>query len=388
MKKSRILLISFILLICILLSGCWNRREIESLSFVLASGIDQSGDQFQLSTQVVNTEALAKNAPSGIHSYFVFTSKGKTIFDAVRNATQSAPSKLFWSHTKVLVLSEEVAQKGALSALGFFIRDAEERRNFHILVTPGRAETVINADVKTKSLPAMALANTLESNYKSTSQTSIVTLNDFLLEIHGTECPIVPTIKIIKTQKGEQEYQILGSAVFNKDKFISYLSPIETRGVQWVKGKVKSGIIVTPCLDAGKNDKDGKISFEIYQEKSKIDIKKGNNQISIEVHIKERGNLAEGACIKSEINPNTLAKINKLKETAIKEEIQGALKKAYELKTDVFGFGEQIHRKYPKDWKTMKDNWSNKFPSIPVKIIVDSRINGTGLIQVNEGGKK
>ncbi|HPD01686.1 MAG TPA: Ger(x)C family spore germination C-terminal domain-containing protein, partial [Acetivibrio sp.] len=56
----------------------------------------------------------------------------------------------------------------------------------------------------------------------------------------------------------------------------------------------------------------------------------------------------------------------------VKSLCEKALNKAQkELKTDIFGFGEEIHRKHPKLWKKLKKEWSNKFPDLPVNITVE-----------------
>jgi spore germination protein KC len=57
-----------------------------------------------------------------------------------------------------------------------------------------------------------------------------------------------------------------------------------------------------------------------------------------------------------------------------------ALKKAQELNTDIFGFGEVIHQKYPKEWKELEKRWDEVFPEIEVKVIVKSKLNLTGEI--------
>ncbi|GAA3328162.1 hypothetical protein GCM10020331_071020 [Ectobacillus funiculus] len=111
--------------------GCWNRKEIETLSFVIAVGIDPSESGYLVSTQVANTAALTKEGAKNAPNFFcLYYSWKKTIFDAIRTATHNSPYKLYWSHTKVLVLSEETARKGLEPVLDYFARDAEERRNF------------------------------------------------------------------------------------------------------------------------------------------------------------------------------------------------------------------------------------------------------------------
>ena len=50
-----------------------------------------------------------------------------------------------------------------------------------------------------------------------------------------------------------------------------------------------------------------------------------------------------------------------------------ALDKAQKtLKTDIFGFGEAIHRKYPKVWEKIKSDWNDKFLDLPVSITVEA----------------
>lgn len=41
------------MLIALLLSGCWNRRELNELGIAVAAGIDRVEDRYRLSVQVV-----------------------------------------------------------------------------------------------------------------------------------------------------------------------------------------------------------------------------------------------------------------------------------------------------------------------------------------------
>ena len=380
MKYSRFRKIILICLLCFLFlfsTGCWNRKEIDTLAFVIAVGIDSSPNGFLVSTQVANTAALTKEGVMNAPNYFVYSIQGKMIFDAIRNSTHSSPNKLFWSHTKVMVLSEEIARKGLKQELEYFARDAEERRNFLLVITPQSAKDIIQADVKTTSIPALSLSELLEG-YKYTSQTAYINLNDFLREYHTTTCSLLPEVHIVKNQGGKQGYRVSRAAIIKGDKFISYLTRKETRGALWVQGKVKSGIIVTRCLNRNKKDW---ISFEIYKAGAKIKAEKKSGKFVINVDIKEQGNIAEASCIKNEVNPKKIRQMEELEEEAIKKEIKSSLKKAQELNTDIFGFGEAIHRTYPKDWKKIEKKWDAIFPTLKVNIKVKTKITSDALIE-------
>jgi len=382
MKCSRlrkIILICLLCFLCLFSAGCWNRKEIDTLAFVIAVGIDSSQKGYLVSTQVANTAALTKQGVMNAPNFFVYSNAGKTIFDAVRTSTHTSPNKLFWSHTKMLVISEELARKGLNPVFDFFARDAEERRNFLLAITPQRAKEIINADVKTTSIPAITLSELLEA-YKFSSQTAYINLNDYLREQHSTISSLLPEVRLVKDQGAKVGYKVYRAAVIKKNKFISYLTRKETRGALWVLGKVKSGIVETKCLDKSKNSKE-RIAFEIYKSDAKVKVKKKSGQYMINVDIKEQGNIAEASCIKNEINPKKIKKMEKMKAEAIKKEVESSLKKAQELNTDIFGFGELIHRSYPKDWKKIEKQWDEIFPTLKVKIKVETKITSDALIE-------
>lgn len=50
---SKFSLICFLLILPLLLSGCWSKRELNELAIVVALGVDKVDDEYELSIQVV-----------------------------------------------------------------------------------------------------------------------------------------------------------------------------------------------------------------------------------------------------------------------------------------------------------------------------------------------
>lgn len=381
-ERLRIFLICLILLLSFLTAGCWNYREINHLGFVLAAGIDPSKQGILLTVQTSNAAALSKQGTNA-SKFFTFTSTGETYFDAVRKITHvsAAPDRLFWPPSKVFVINEEVAKQGIVPYLEFSSRDAEVQRNLLLIVTPDRTADLLRANVKTEEIPGLAIFDLLEG-YKATSTTVKINLNNFLRTYHSSRSALLPTVRLVNNQGKEKGYYISGSAVFKKDKLVGYLTPIETRGVLWAQGEVKSGIIVTKCPHSKGNKLEERISFETLRSSTKIRAEKHQNEITIHLKIKESGNLAEGACVQEEVLPPNIDELENLKKEKIITEVQGALEKAQnELHADVFGFGEVIHRTYPKEWKSLKQNWDQVFSTLKVNVEVETKITGNALIQ-------
>lgn len=56
--------------------------------------------------------------------------------------------------------------------------------------------------------------------------------------------------------------------------------------------------------------------------------------------------------------PETWDSLEKRQAAVIESEVKAALRKAQaELGVDIFGFGEAVHRKYPKEWQELKGRW-------------------------------
>ncbi|HHY42143.1 MAG TPA: Ger(x)C family spore germination protein [Thermoanaerobacterales bacterium] len=216
---------------------------------------------------------------------------------------------------------------------------------------------------------------------KSSSATSMavqVNINEFLKNLASpTSDPIACRIEMIQDhQNKNQKMRLTGASVFRKDKLVGFLDEHETRGLNWILGKVVSGII----LVKSPKDENEDVALEIIRASSKIIPEISDDQIKITIEIKEEGNLAEQLPDIDLTNTKTFKELEQRKAQVIKNEVQSVLEKAQkEWGADIFGFGDAVHRKYPKEWKTLQTKWRDVFPTINVEIKVDARLRDTGL---------
>jgi spore germination protein KC len=79
-------------------------------------------------------------------------------------------------------------------------------------------------------------------------------------------------------------------------------------------------------------------------------------------------------------DPFVIRKLNKIASTQVKKELLTTINKVKQEKSDVFGFGEIIHRKDPSYWRKVKENWNEQyFPELDVKVNVKVFIRRTEL---------
>lgn len=380
-KRSGFLRLTAICLIVILsATGCWNRRELNTLAVVMGVGIDkgEAQGQVRLTAQIVKPGQLkthqAGGGGSGGKAYINIENTGETVFSTIRRFTHKFNQKLYFQHNQILVFSREIAQEGVQKSIDFFLRDQETRLTVFVLVAKNKAGEILDVHPQLQNIPAIDIADILKAQH-ATSQTSLVRMDQFTSRLMSrTTAPIAPFIEVSEESNEKRAY-VSGTAVFKKDKLVGELNDAETRGLLWVLGEVKSGIIDVDC--PGGN---GKISLEIIRANSKVTPEIKDDKIHITVKIKEEGSLGSQSCSEDFTLPTAIEALEKRKAAAIRNEVLAALKKARELNTDIFGFGDSVHQKYPKQWQEYETRWDEIFPHIEIELSIEAKIRRLGRI--------
>ncbi len=380
MKRYFIICLTVILFVT--LTGCWSRHELNALSIVAAVGIDKSKTEEKIQTtfQIIKPSALKTSGSSSSgdqEGVWTLSSTGYTVFDAFRNATMQSDRKLFFCENKVIVIGEEMAKSGIAPLLDIISRDPEPRRLSWLLIAKGEASDIIKAKHEQEKIPSQAIDGMIKAS-SSTSTAVKVNINDFLkcLSTPGMDSVACRIELMGDGKQSDKKMRVTGAAVFKKDKLVGWLDRPETRGLNWVLGKVSSGIIVVKSpKEENKN-----VALEIIRASSKITPEIQDGKITITVEIHEEGNLAEQMSNVQLTNVEAFKELEKRKSQVIKNEINAALDKAQkEWGTDIFGFGEAIHRKYPKEWKELKGKWREEFPKVDIQVKVDAKLRTAGI---------
>lgn len=359
------------------LSGCWNRRELDTLAIVSGVALDkpEEADQIMITTQIIKPSEIESTSgnggeTSGANPYFNLTETGTSIIEAIRKITEICSRKLYWSHNNIIIISWDLAQEGVRKYLDLFVRDPEARLLVFLLVSKGQAKDILEEKPDLKTIPAMEIAEIVKAS-GATSFAPQITLKVFSERLLSkTTSPVAPIILLTEEEK---RAHVAGTAVFKQDKLAGELDEIETRGFLWVTGGIKSGIINVECPQGGGQD-----SLEIIRADKKIIPEIKDGRIGITIKIKEEGNLISHMNNKDLSEPAAWEDLKKRQTAAIEGEIRAALQKAQQLNTDIFGFGESIYKKYPKLWREIEPKWDELFPSLEINIVVDAKLHHPG----------
>ena len=368
--------IAAILVSLLLLCGCWNRRELDTMSIVLGCGIDKGEKPGEISL----TCQIEKPSPAGgggagggapAAQFLNVSNKGTDLFSILRDSNSQVGRKLYFPHNQVLILGEDFAKEGIRTQLDFFLRDPETRTTVMVFVAMGKASDIMNQPTVLEGAPVIDIVNMLQAQENTSEAPHIQVLDLLTALISPTTSAVAPLVSIEK-DGDKTKVVVAGTGIFKGDKLVSALNGVETRGYLWVKGKVKSGIINFPFMD-------GDVSLEIIQAKSKVKpvlLPDGTPMVKVEVT--EIGNLGAQ---NSMIDMSSVGMMGQLEHRAaevIKSEILYTLQKTKVLGTDIYGFGDLFHQHYHKEWKTMGEQWKDLYRDLKVEVTVKTQIKSSG----------
>nr|WP_284646666.1 Ger(x)C family spore germination protein [Paenibacillus chinjuensis] len=375
--------------ITLILSGCWNRREMNELAINMGLGIDKVGKEYRITAQVVNPrEVAAKGGGGGESAVTVYQASGVTIFDAIRRITEESPRRLYMSHLRVLVLGEGLAKQGIGPVLDYLSRDHELRTDFYIVVAKDtRAEEILKVQTAIEEVPANKLFTSMYESQKSWAPTVTVTLDKLITDLVSEgKNPVLTSVKLIgkasnpqvktnQTPNPQPRIKLSGLAVFRKDKLIGWLDEEQSKGYSFLIDKVANTVGRITCPDGGK------LNLEIVRTKTDTKGRVVNGKPEIRIDIHSEGNIGEVQCQIDLTKPETITELENIANERLKQIILQTINTVQKnYKTDIFGFGETIRRSDPKGWKQIREDWDKLFPEMTVQVNTDNQIRRLGTV--------
>lgn len=373
-----------------LLTGCWDRREVNDTAMVLGAAIDQAkNNEIKLTAQILIPRSASGGqqgqGPGGTNSQVLVRSAiGENMADASSKLQTKFPRQIFWGHCKAYVFGEKLAKAGGIhKQIDFLLRHPEPRESAHLFVSSGEAAKIMELN------PPLELYIGEVLRKLSEEQVGVrVTVKDFeQMLTSDAEAPLLPLIKKIKTIAREKTdatiASIIGTAIFKKDKMIGQIDISVTRGMLWLRNEI--GVTAVTI-----NPKKGEtVSLDPIQERTKFLPSIENGRWKMLIKIKSEGTIVQNGSQFDMMSPNITKKLEKYLKKDITKRIHLCLTQVKdEMNADPFGFADAFHRKYPKQWEKVKDHWDEVLPQVDVKVELEARIRRPGLFTAPAGLKE
>lgn len=378
--KKILVIISLILLT----SGCYNYQELNDYAIATGMAIDYADGKYEVSMLISNSPKSSSEASSGDYQTVVYSGKGDTIYDAIKEIGLISPKEIYFGHLSIVILSEELAKNGINSSLEFLLQEPRSKKNFYVaLAKDTKAKDVLSISTPLTDFPSETLAN----NIKVTNdlQGSVVSTNFNTLLYYIVNDGVNPVLNGFKLIGNEEKgakttntetnlpkayVKLTNLGIFKGDKLITWASKDESRGINIINDNIGELYVQVKCDDG---------YIVIATEKMNV-TKKVDQKGNVTVNVNGDGAINEITCNIDLSKQNTMKQITQKVNKKVKSFAQKGIKLSQDYKTDLFGIGLKYYQDYPKQFNKIKD-WDEYYANIDFKINVDINLNSTGSIE-------
>lgn len=380
MKK--IILLIFLTFIC---TGCYNYKELNELGIVSAMGISKDGDLYNLDIQLLN---ILDSEKSGLNKspITVISGQGETIFEAARSMNRKTSKVFFLADVDYVFLDQSVLNDGLDEIMDFLIRDTRLSLNFLVVTsTENKSLDILSSishfDTNSANNLYDAVMNS-EIRYGGINSLHVRELiNNYYAKGKYT---IFPNVYIKDTSKSSENdsledsksesYVEVKNMVFFKDKEAIELTDEETKGVNFLRNKIKNATLTIEC-DGGY------FTIETLESKMKLKSKLNIDQLNVNGNV--GAEIVYYGCKDNLDNADVLKSISKKAEKEVESYITKAFNKSKKYNYDFLGLGNYIYKnnyKYfdfeNKDWNKDGLNKLNLKYNIDVSLYKQGNLRG------------
>ncbi|MFJ7829718.1 Ger(x)C family spore germination protein [Peribacillus sp. NPDC097284] len=367
-----------LLVLVLILSGCWDSNEPERLVYAHGVGVDYKDGKVVVYLQIINLQGLAKTEaggdPSSQNASDVGTGTGDTLEEAIFDLYHTSDRRIYWGHLSFVIFSDEALNAGGFKkTVDFLDRYRETRyRIFFYMTKESVKEAMLVAPIENISLAFSKLSDP-EGNYKQSSFIPPINLRELIIEMDEPAYFVsIPRMKVTKQWSGQKEKKkdlLLDSiAVISENKIKTIFPTRAMKGARLVnKNFVRDSVTLFPGT---RQD----TSVIVYEKKVKMKpVIEKDGKVRFHIKMKLKSSIET---MKVDSSPKEYER--ELKRI-LKKEIKYTYKYAKEKKVDLFRLSETLYRKDIKKWKEIQKDGEIPLEDDTIKSIkIEVNLQNTG----------
>lgn len=365
-----------LLLLVLLVSGCWSRIEVTDLGVVIGMGVDRGK-----SSRVRVTLYISRSPGSGPtergEARWVVAREGVTIADALRHVSQASPRRITLHHLRIVLIGEEYARQGMGDLFDFVSRSPQVRLITRIMVVRGSAQEVLETPPQLEALQPENISEMVPARGGPEPR-----LKDVLVSRTAeTSSPWVYAMHVITRPArvpgaGVRAAELNGAALLRKDRVVAMLDRQTAQGLAWFENSPKEAVITAPC----PGDQERRTSARVTNGKVTITPRLTSSKLSFLVEAVGQLEMISTDCGAGIPDPAVRRRIELQLEAELKTRLKAAVQAFQAAKTDPVAFGKRVQLAFPAYWRTISQRWPELWAGTPVTITSRLRITEAGLL--------
>lgn len=396
-----------------MLGGCWDHEPPETTAFILMIGFDpypEDPEQTVITQLAVLPSALATgeqgSMPEG-KPFYLLSSNARTLEASQMSVVDHLSRLPRLEHLDALVFGEDFAKDGppTEAAIAWALRHPQIRPGVLLFIADGEnassAQQFLDATPALDPLPGAALDGLMRhadrvpyifpTRTYQFARTLLSPRIDGAIPVVTRDNPItakVPPGFEPQAHAGasgggasggsdemESQIRLLGMAIFKGPTLVGKVIGQDADGLVWIRGRSKAPIAIrhpkypdrfisatglgSSAKRTARLETDDKVVLSI--------------QIEANMDVWGEGSLEPGG-IRSYVK-----EIEKELGAIITEKVRRTMRHLQMLQGDIFGFGEELYRKSPRDWDKVAERWDELYANAQVEIKVTVKVLRMGL---------
>lgn len=367
------------LLICILLTGCWDRTEINDIAFVVSSAIDKKKDQYRVAMQIplvgqLGGQTGGGGGTAGSKTWYVDSASGTTIREANNKLQTSLSRTINTSHRRTVIIGEDMARDGVAPVFDILTRNPQNRLTALILVSRGEARDILNTDVQLEQFPAemireLAIIATSRPVFLSRFMSDLVEI--------GSD-PYAPVISASKTKpggKGKSNLKIDRLAIFKKDRLMDIFKDEHMTAALMLLNQARQ-----PEFIVDLPNQMGQASIQLQKSNASFHAAEKNGKLSMTIEIRAKGIIMENQSTYETRENDQYYIIQKALNRTIKKDVISTVHRLQKLKADPAGFQDRTIRSTATTKNLLKKEWEEVYKDMEVHVVPIVTIEQGGVL--------
>ncbi|MGR9049816.1 Ger(x)C family spore germination protein [Halobacillus faecis] len=371
-------------LMLLLLTGCWDIKEIEDVGIVTGMGLDVNEDKDELT--MINQYVVPARIPTQQSSaqqqtapYQNISQSGKTFFEIIRNNSLESNRPPNYTHLKSILTSTALFEKErADQVIDLFIRDHEFRRTTPVFLTKDPVLDILSTDPAKELFPSIQIKSLSENFNKNNQNPTNLSIGDMSQLISENKSFLIPGITL---NEGTIKSSGAGIIEAESSKYVGWINVEDMEGVRYIHNTVQGGFIY---LDEEKVE-DGPIILEIKGSKTKFKTKVTGDHLEMTFKIATSTTLAEDWGTGRDVyNKGWKKAIEDASNKVTQGKVERVLKLAQqEYRIDFLNVSNWVQIHEPEYWEKHEKEWREIFPDITFKVEVTTEITDFGTQNFN-----
>ncbi|RAR43471.1 Ger(x)C family spore germination protein [Paenibacillus sp. MDMC362] len=363
-------------MLSLLLSGCWDHKEVQDINYITALGIDYKDNKYIIYVQMLDFATIAKqesSKPTEKAPIWVGRGTGTTLTEALIDLYTSSQQRVSWGHVTALVLTESVLQPKQLSQVFDLTNRSQEIRYTKWLYgTKDKMEDLFTVSPFFQLSPLHSLLHEPRESYVQFSFIRPIQFVNFIrLYREKAATVILPSLHISTQNWSEnlKQHPILevnGGFLIKNKELMGWLKRSDLLGTRWLASANTHAAVIV------KADGEAIGSIRLENPHSSIEVIRRPDNASYRIKLNVTGTVQT---IYKKIGINEM---KRLTEETLRKEMHNTFHKAALIQADPYELCLQLYRTDPKLWKKLVEQKKEINDETPLELEVDVNLRYWG----------